>query len=57
MAVSESEYKIDRLKKDNENLRNRLNDLQIASEGQDEKQVPEEIRVLKEEIEQVEYRS
>jgi hypothetical protein len=44
IAVSESEHKIDNLKKENEELRLRLNELQIASEGADEKSVPEEIK-------------
>lgn len=35
MAVSESERKIDKLKKDNEELRNRLHDLKIdRTEGE-----------------------
>ena len=33
MAVSESERKIDKLKRDNEQLRTRLNELQIDSQG------------------------
>ncbi len=33
MAVSESERKIDKLKKDNETLRGRLHELRIDSEG------------------------
>jgi acyl-homoserine lactone acylase PvdQ len=43
MAVSDSERKIDTLKKENEDLRSRLHDLNIASEGQGDKVTSDEI--------------
>ena len=50
MTVSESERKIDKLKKDNEELRNRLHDLQIDNEGTGEHPVCEEIMELENEL-------
>lgn len=54
MAVSDSERKIDELKKENEELRSRLHDLNIASEGAGGKGgTSEEILELEESLEQI----
>lgn len=37
MAVSENERKIDNLRKENEHWREKLHDLQMTSEGEEEK--------------------
>ena len=54
MAVSDSERKIDELKRENEELRGRLHDLNIASEGAGGKgTTSEEILELEEQLEQI----
>jgi hypothetical protein len=53
MAVSDSERKIDELKRDNEELRARLHELNIASEGAGEKVTSEEIIELENELESI----
>jgi hypothetical protein len=57
VSISESEAKIDLLKRENENLRQRLNELQMAHEGDDEKMIPEEIRELQDELNLIHYNS
>ena len=50
MAVSQSERKIDKLKKDNEELRNRLHDLQIDTNSTGEKSTADGSHMMDEEI-------
>jgi hypothetical protein len=54
MAVSDSERKIDELKRDNEELRASLHDLNIAAEGQTgDKVTSEEIVELENELDNI----